>query len=241
MNAKQSNKFASYIAVETVLKAIPEIDTFPGLPAEVAELSAMMGEINRLAETQNSAVVGKRLVRDELLAAMAEATVEVATAVAAYADKQKLTELGQLVRVTPVSFTRLRKTERPVLANGILRAAQASLPELAAYGVTAETLTDLQARIAAAQEGLGQPRSGILDRKIATQQIASLFDEVDALLEGQIDRLMFPVRKVHPELYDKYVAARQIIDLPGVKTTTPAPTGAGVAATVASTEEKAAA
>lgn len=212
MNTKQNNKLASYLATEAALAAIPEVDRVPGLSAELEVFRTKMGEMQNLLQTQQEAVAGKRARRDELLAEMAEAAVDVATLVAAYADKQKLTELAHLVRVGPGDFTRTRQAARPVLARSVLDAAHAVLPALASYGVTAQMVENLQARISAALEGLHQPRSGFVERKTATERLAALFDEIDALLKAQIDRLVYPIRKTHPDAYASYRSAREIID-----------------------------
>jgi hypothetical protein len=204
---------------------MPGIDSIAGLPAELAVFRAKMGEMTSLAQTQQEAVAGKRARRDELLAEMADAAVDVATLVSAYADRHKLTELAQLVRVDLGDFARTRRAARPVLAKSLLDAAHAVLP----YGVTAEMLENLDARIDAAFEGLHQPRTGIVERKTATARLVVLFDEIDALLENQLDRLVYRIRNSVPDAYARYRSAREIIDHAGGRsssgeTSTPAAT-----------------
>jgi len=215
MNKKQHNKRVSYHATLAALEAMPGVDSIAGLPAELAAFRAKMGEMISLAQMQEEALAGKRLRRDELLDEMVDAAVDIAALVSAYADKHKLVELASLVRVEPGDFARTRRSARTVLAKSILDAAHAVLPELAPYGVTAEMLEDLDLRITAALEGLHQPRTGIVERKTATGRLAALFDEIDALLDNQIDRLVYRVRKSFPSAYASYRSAREIIDHTG--------------------------
>lgn len=217
MNMRQNNKLVSYHATLAALEAIPEVDSIPGLPGELEVFRAKMGEVLRLAQTQEEAVAGKRARRDQVLDEMAEAAVEVATLVAAYADKQKLTELAPRVRVRPGDFVRARKVSRPVLARTVLDAAREVLPSLAPYGVTAAMLDELERRIAAAIEGIHQPRTGVVERKAATARLLALLDEIDELLGTQVDRLVYAVRKKHPQAYASYRAARAIIDRPATR------------------------
>lgn len=235
MNARQNNKLVSYLATQAALEAIPEIDRIPGLPAELAIFQTKMREMLDLAQTQKEVVAGKRARRDELLEAMAETAVDVATSVAAYADKHRLTELAPRVRVTAADFARMRKAARPVLARTILDAAHAVLPELGSYGVTAEMLERLQARIAAALDGLHQPRTSIVERKTATGRMLQLVDEIDELLRSQIDRLVYAIRKAHPQAYASYRSARAIIDRSRSGRSTPAPAAKAAAGATAST------
>jgi len=217
MNMRQNNKLVSYHATLAALEAIPEVDSIPGLSGELDVFRTKMGEVLRLAQTQEEAVAGKRARRDQLLDEMAEAAVEIATVVAAYADKHRLTELAPRVRVRPGDFARARTVSRPVLARTVLDAAREVLPDLGPYGVTAERLDELERRIAAAVDGIHQPRTGMVERKAATARLLALLDEIDELLGSQVDRLLYAVRRKHPQAYAGYRAARAIVDRPATR------------------------
>lgn len=201
MNAKQLAKLVSFVTTEKTLKNTTETSEIAGLPATLTELSAILGEINTLAATQNQLTEGKTARRDEMLAAMRELALEVANAVAAHADAQNLTEILPDVLVTPADFARQRIPERPLLAQRIHTAGVATLPQHPA-------LPELKARIDAVREALTQPREAIAERRAATQQLAVLFDNADALLR-RIDRMLFPLRKTSPQFYAKYLATRK--------------------------------
>ncbi len=70
MNTKQSNKMASYGAVEALLRATPEIADVAGLPDKLAVLSAKVGEINSLAKTQTQPLRAGMTERDLVLDAI---------------------------------------------------------------------------------------------------------------------------------------------------------------------------
>ena len=215
MDNTQTNKLAMYHAVLALLQATDETGGIPGVPAQLSTLAARLAELDTLAATQLRLTAGKTARRDELLADMIETALDVANAVATHADAQKLTELARAVAVTPSAFARLRLLHRPWLAQQVHAAAQGVLPELATYGVTAATLAALQAKIESAKAGLDQPRSTIVEKSAATAQMLAVFREIDAQLEGQIDRLVFPLRKTSPKFHARYQVARQIAARPG--------------------------
>lgn len=241
MNAKQSNKMASFTATAAVLKAAPEVASVPGLPAKVATLSARMGEINRLATTQTQPIQLSTMERDLLFGTMTDSTLEIAGLIRTVAREQNLPLLAQAVQLGRGSFSRVRRSHRVWFAQRVLDAAQTVRLELEAHGVTAETLTALEAAIEAARGGVNRPRESVAVKKSATEQLAGLFAEVDALLDDEIDPMVFPLRKIHPGFHATYRAARIVVDLPGSQETTAPETPAPAVPLVAVQSEKQAA
>jgi hypothetical protein len=213
-----------YAAVVTALQAAPESLGVAALPARRQRLEDIIARIYHLAQIQKQTTRGKTARRDELSESMIDLVLDVASAVAAYAAEHRLTELAKTVEVSGTTFRRMRLPHRPVLAQQIHDQAESLLAELAAYNVTAEMLADLQARIGLLKAWLDQPRSMIRAKSAATAQLATAFREAHALLEGQIDRLVFPLRKTHPEFYADYQQARAIWSPRGASGTQNAPT-----------------
>jgi hypothetical protein len=204
-----------YVAVVTTLQAIVESLGLAGLPPKLQLLIAKIAQIYAILPIQRQTTRGKTARRNELLDTMVDTALEVANAVAIHANEHKLIELAKAVDVSAPQFSRMRIPDRPILAQQIHDTAQSVLPQLEPYGVTAENLTALQAQIELAKAWLDQPRTVIRSKAAATAQLSEVFDEIDDLLEGQIDRLMFTVRKTNPEVYADYHRARQIVATAG--------------------------
>jgi hypothetical protein len=51
------------------------------------------------------------------------------------------------------------------------------------------------------------------DKSAATDQLTDAFRAVDTLLEGQIDRVIFRLRKTRPALYAAHQWAREVVEL----------------------------
>ncbi|MBE2216490.1 MAG: hypothetical protein IAE82_21650 [Opitutaceae bacterium] len=214
MNTKQANKLASYTAVEAMLKALPEVEKQPGLPARLEQLSATIEEIKTLALTQTQPIRASMAQRDKLMEDMTDMTRQIAGFVASVATEHDLPSIRRTVTLGD-TFRRLRRAHRLTVAERVLGAAREVLPQLAAMGVTAEILDVFEARIRAADEGVGYPRTTMVSKRSATVKLADLFRRVDTLLRDHIDALMFPVRKVDVKAYAAYRSARQIIDRRG--------------------------
>jgi len=219
MNTKQSNKLASYGAVEALLQATPEINSVTGLPEKLTVLSAKVGEIHSLAKTQTQPLRASATARDLVLDAMADQALEIAGLITTLARDIKAPQLAESVEVGRSSFRRARRGHRQWFAQRVLEAANEVLPQLAAYGVTAETLDAFKARIEAGQAATSQARNVVVDKVASTRRLIDLFAEVDELVKDQIDRLVFRLRKDHPGFDARYVEARTIIDRRGFRRT----------------------
>lgn len=215
MNRVQSNKMASFTATEAVLKAFPEIASVPGLPEHVEMLSSKMGEIQRLAVIQTQPLQLRTSERDLLLEAMTDTTLEIAGYVRNVARASELPLLSQSVQIGAGSFRRARRSHRVWFAQRVHDAAQTALPQLGAFGVTAETLATFQTRIQAATTRVNLPLEARATRKAATEELVLLFAQVDRLLNDGIDPLVFPLRKTNTEFYAAYRATRSVDDRPG--------------------------
>lgn len=215
MNTKQSNKLASYGAIEALLQATPEINSVTGLPEKLAMLSAKVAEINSLATTQTQPLRASAAARDQLLDQMADQALEIAGLITTLARDTKNPKLAETVEVGRSSFRRARRSHRQWFAQRVLDTAQSVLPQLAAYGVTAEMLDAFKGRIDAAAAGMNAARGTAVDKAAATRRLVELFAEVDELLGDKIDRLVFRLRKTLPDFNARYGTARTVVDRRG--------------------------
>jgi hypothetical protein len=213
MNAKMTAVLGSYIAREAVLAPALVACNHAELTGLVTDVQGKLGAFNEQAQAQSEPTEGKTAECGELLDRMIAIALDVANAVAAYADKQGLTDLAAQVAVAQTDFKRLRKLQRPWLGQRIHDVGASVIDHLAEYEVTTETLTALQEAIDAVHAGLKEPKRTIVSKKVATQNLDTLFQETAALFE-QIDRVLFALRKKHPALYAAYHAAAVIVDPP---------------------------
>jgi len=215
MNRKQSNKLATYLAVQAVFAANTEVAGLPGIPGKLEEFGARVGEIEDLAKTQTQPTEGQTAQRDDLFEAMIETTLDVASVVLAVANEQALPVLARAVSVGRTVFERSRRPHRVWLAERVLEAAQSVASQLVNYGVTEAVLQRLRDRIQAARDGITQPRVTIAAKRAASVALVHAYRQADALLRGQIDPLVQMLRSSHRQFYAAYRSARRIVDVRG--------------------------
>lgn len=215
MNTKQKNKLVSYAAAEAVLRANPEVANVAGLPAKINALTARIAEIHDLALIQGQPLAVSRAKREALFASMAALTMKVAGVVMNVARDRRSGELAAAVQVNRNALRLSRPPERLWLARRVHSAALGVLDALAAYGVTEQTLADLQARIDAAADGVHLARTTVTAARAATERLRTLFSETDAMLRQELDPLVEQLREEQPHFHADYRAAREVVDVRG--------------------------
>ncbi|HEY0944685.1 MAG TPA: hypothetical protein VGD81_05435 [Opitutaceae bacterium] len=213
MTDKQDNKLAMYRAVIAHLTISAEIiATRPALTAKLAKFQTMVSTIPPLAALQADQPKGVVVEKNKALAAMATAAIAVAGAVQSYADEKHMDALLGKVSITESQFRNGRQQNRITRAQQVHDAAATVVADMADYGLTAATLQDLQEKITTATTALSTPRSAAAAKKAATKQLPAAFKSADRILIKQIDPLLPQFKESEPAFYEKYQAARIIID-----------------------------
>jgi hypothetical protein len=235
MTAEQSNKMTTYENTEVLLVGATETSGVAGLPTVLAAFRHELAGLRALAGIQGQVTRGQTAVRDQMLEAFTDKTLEIAGIVGTYAHAAGLPELSALVDVTRGDINATRLVQRPLLAQRVHDAAAGVLSQLAGFGLTAETLTAFQQQIEAMRANANLPRQKIADRTAVTKEMAAAFRKVDGILVEQIDRLLLPLEKTDPGFHARYQAARRIIGQTGSRSAQSDATQPGTNATTAVT------
>ena len=214
-------------AVSTSLETITATNALPALVAKRAALKTKIEEINTHAAIQALPTKGKTKDRNKVFAAAVDATLVVAGLVLSYATASALADLAAKVQLKPAQLNKGRLIRRVQLMQQVYDAAEPLVAKLVDYGVTAATLTDLQTKIAAGDALISSPRTTIMARKVATENLGRAFEELGSLLDHELDPLVLSLREADPAGYALYQAARIVIDRPGTPAKTDDPTGGG--------------
>lgn len=225
MDKHRENKLTMYLGVKSVLEEnVTKTDTLPALGAPIAKFNLTVAAIEAKSKEFDLAATGKTQVKTDTLEELIDELVPAVSSLAAYAHAKKNTELLAKASVPESTFQRLRDTEIVTKANGLFELVEANVSKLADYGVTAEALTSLRAKIDAYAAALGKKESGYSDRSSARKALFDLFDEADTVLGKQIDTLMEQFRKREPDFYNSYSDARFIRNMGAArKAKVPAP------------------
>lgn len=216
MTNKQHNKFGMYRAVLALLESSPAVVAeIKALADAKASLATEIDVIGALAQQQSQPLAAARAGKDEAMADLARATIEVSGALTAYASEKGLPDLREQVKLKRSELLALRDAAQVTRAQQIHAAALPLVANLADFDVTAASLTALQAKIDVAAASLSAPRSAIGARRTATVGLNGAFARADEVLELRIDRLVEKLQARQPAFYAHYRSARVIVDVGG--------------------------
>jgi hypothetical protein len=213
MNDRQENKVSMYLAVFRVCESY---NTDWAGNVAYANAVARLGDkfllLKDIVEIQETPITGIRKDKLNAWEAMKDEALLVSGAVTAYATTINNQQLKDAVHFTATDLMRVRDTLAEERALVIHNQANAVVANLADYGVTALTLSNLMDRIIAFEALLVAPRVAIVDKKGATGLLKSLFDEVDSVLKNEMDPLMAVFKGSASVFYEAYFNARMIVD-----------------------------
>ena len=201
----------------------------PAFAAAFASFDQSLETISTASLAQAQPLEATLARRDAANADAIEACVHAAAVVGGHAKRAGLPDLALQVRVTAAEFTRMRLAEQVRTCQMIHEVVQRVQPQLADVGFTAAELASLKAKVDAAVELLPSARLRVAEKRAATAELKRGLDAAVAILEHEIDPLLFPLRRTHPEFHKNYQAVREIVDTPGSRATVPVASAPGTA------------
>lgn len=214
MTDRQENKRSMYLAVQRVCNRHNNI--WSGLGAFVTAFGDFEGIIQQIGDArliQEGQTVGiaenKQKEEDEMI----DKTIEVGSAVFAYASDIGDNELREKIDYSPSSLRRSRDTVLKDRCQLVHDEANNVIANLSDYGIVAADLTDLQNAIDNYVDIIAKPRTAIGTRATATTQLVDLFKQGDGVLNDRMDRLVEQYKKDEQKFYREYKNARIIVDL----------------------------
>lgn len=223
MNKSQSSKLNSYLNVQAVLAANPDlVATLPALDTAADELAEFITNINANVQVQTS-LSGAAEAKAEALTSLGDLTYEVAGGVLSFADAEGDLALAGRVRLSRTAVTDGSANAVVARCQDVIDAATEHLASLANHGVTQAKLTTLKQRLKSYDALRVLPRQARAASAAATRQLEKLFPEVDRLLSQRIDKLIWQFRAGTPEFYEKYQVARSVVSSATVSSVTETP------------------
>lgn len=170
--------------------------------------------LNELSYGQENVTIGVRVHKDVVRYSAIEKALEIAAMIKAFASATGSAELKAQMKITLSKIKFGRKNEALMLIDRIIEKANAHSSELVDFGLTQTKLDELHSVRIALGEAISSPRKAIIERKSITLSIDEKFEEMDELLKGQLDHLVYTLKIQAPKLYKDYNAARLVIEPP---------------------------
>lgn len=223
MKKTQSNKLRAYQTVEVTLETNQAVwQNLPAFVAAVEEFTAIIPEIQALAQTQASRE-GAANEKSYALASLGDTAFEVGAAVHAYAVTQQDYALEGRVDFSRSTIVYGRESSVVARVRDIHAAATAQLANLADYGITAAKLTAFKKKIDAFEDMQPKPRQQIATGSAATTNLQGQFRAADTILTKRLDNLVFQFKASAPDFFNAYQTARAVVDSARARKSKPAP------------------
>ena len=214
MNVRQRNQMAMFMAVQNVFGTYPnELNTIPAFGRFINELDELMVNINSVYQIQMGNTTGTTQMKQQSEADMIDATVQLAAAMYVYAQIEGKPDLIEKYKVSPSSLDKLSAEKLKAVCTNVHSEVIALGDVLGNYGKSPEDVAKLKEGINMFGGLIGAPRSAIVTRSQAKQELGNLIDEANDLLRHKVDKLMKLLETTHSKVYNTYKAARVIVDL----------------------------
>ena len=114
--------------------------------------------------------------------------------------------------VTKSSLDRLVDSDLEQTAERVANLATANIAALAAYGITAADVTQLNTLRTTYAGIKTSPREAEAARKVQTASLSQLIANARSIFRNEIDKMVTKFRKTNPDFYNGYFAARVIVN-----------------------------
>lgn len=218
MNQHAKNKLKMYQTVHTICTDHQaDWTNLSAFGMAFAQFDTTLAGLEQAAYDQGITTIGVRAAKQQLCDDTLALSEIVANALRAYAASIQDVLLIQQFHFSKWTFYRGGGQHMLQLVDRVLATAHPRITELADFGIAPtqlDALTTLRTQLGIA---VGAPRTAIVTRKMLTLTIGQLMREIDQLLRHQLDPLMGVVKPVSLPFYEKYRAARIIVDHRGKK------------------------
>ncbi len=186
------------------------IATLPALDAKVSAFNTLLDEIKGLTQKYASPIKGITDLKRASKKALVESLMLHASALQAYARANEEKELLGKVKIAPTKAAKLGASGLDALARDIYELSNAYAGKLGDYGITPAIIAELDAAHKAFAEVAGAPKAARASRKEALQLLNDKMKQLNGLVDGEMDALVYTFRKTYPGFVAGYDSARGI-------------------------------
>jgi hypothetical protein len=214
MNDKQENKFTMYEAVTSLLDAnTAKTSSMSAFATTLDSFKDILAAISEKNIQKNTATVGKTTLKNQQQADLIASTVPIAGALFALGTATNDPRIQALGDMKKGDLLKLRDTELNDVITNIKNLADSYAAALVPYGVTPVAIAALETKLTAYDAALGSKEASFSTKVAAGTVLSDLFDDADAILKDQLDRMMEMFAPTDQQFYLEYKSAREIKDL----------------------------
>jgi len=219
MTTRNESKLNMYDAVISFCNNNASVTaSIPAFQSALTNFQSTVAGIHSNAQLEANIITGHTASKADLKQTLATAAANLAALVYAYAIDAKDSVLRERVNIVPSEFKKFKDEMLIAACSNIRDAANANIAELAPYGITASSITDLQTAIDAYAAKISSPRNAVSQRASYSKAITALFKQADGILKKQLDKMALNFQAANIDFYNTYKSNRTIID-PGTSAT----------------------
>jgi hypothetical protein len=186
-------------------------NSIPEFAASYALLLNTIDEIQSIGEMQGINKTGLTLDKNKLKRKLIALAVKYSSNLAILAKLNQNDTLLKEVKFNESGLERVSEVTLKDRAMIIYDKAEANLETLSKQGVTSDTQKQFIETITAFNNALETPRTGIAEKRKATQKLPVLFDKADSELEI-MDLAAASAKDEFPDFYNGYKTSRKLVD-----------------------------
>jgi Carboxypeptidase regulatory-like domain len=212
MTTDQKIKLRMYLAVRNFKNQNEAIaNAIPKFAASYAVLHDATDEIQLIGEMQGVSKKGLAIDKNKLKKNLIALAAKNSRKIAALAKFNNNDTLLKEVRFKEADLARVQEVTLKENVQIIYDRAEANIGALAEHGITPETQKIFLEAITAFNNALETPRTGIGEKKKATEKLTALFETADAALE-MMDYAVGIVQDEQPDFFVGYKTNRKKVD-----------------------------
>ncbi|MFY0628444.1 MAG: hypothetical protein JXR07_19260 [Reichenbachiella sp.] len=128
----------------------------------------------------------------------------------AYAADTENAELLSKSANSVSDYFRLTNEDFEIKTKNVIDLLDSNLSTMSDYGMSADQIEEVKTSFALFQDKRGVPRSFQIQSRMATDDLASLFNEVNKML-NRLDNVLKRFKRSDPSFYTGYDSARHIV------------------------------
>jgi hypothetical protein len=212
MNKTQTNYFNMFLNVQEFFNDNSQI--WSNIPRTVSYKNDFDEIIVLLREKSGVSIesISVSNKKDKLKEQIAQKTSAILGILTAFAHEKDDMDLAKQVDLSKSAILRLKDTELVPKVTFFISIARQYIEELADFGLSEASLTELEAMADEFNGLIGKPRSIRNKKFVALSEVEQLINEGNNLLKNKLDKLMLMFRESNPAFYDGYHRARVIVD-----------------------------
>lgn len=212
MNTKDEARLSMYQAVIDYLKKNAGITgPLPQFAVLFLALEQNLGKLILLGQELSSDRSGVTVTKKDQQADIEMRSVNLSGKMVAFATLENNKELLTLIKLTKSTLHSSKDNELVAHSLKLCDAAEANLPNLAAYDVTQVEITALKDLCASFLVIIPKPGESKKDKTEVLKAFKNLLKDTDALL-AKIDAIMLIVRYSNPDFYAHYISSRIVVN-----------------------------